>query len=294
MWRRLACAFFLVCLAGGLRGADWQATTWEGEPAYASESGGWRAVVSVARARLISFGPADRAVNLLLAPATRENRNRFGGHRLWLGPQSEWKNGWPPPSAWEYVEPASVAIEAGALRLAMPATGDEWPQLTRTYHWAGASLVCGAEFSGGTRPAQFVHILQVPAATVVTAEAQPEEKFPAGYVKLATYAAPFAARFEPPPQVTRADRLLTLQYTGKIAKFGFRPQSLTGRIPGYELRVSRGALKGETAGEAAAGFSTQVFFSDVSEELVELEQLSPLLTPGHPARFEMVLAGRRL
>lgn len=241
--------------------ADWQSVTWQGEPAYASSAGGWRAVVSVARGRLMHFGPADRDYNLLLAPASRADRNVLGGHRLWLGPQSDWASIWPPPAAWEYSEPASVESVAGVLRLLMPATGDDWPRLTRTYHWDGASLVCGAEFAGGARPAQFIQILQVRPEVTVAVAVRPEQAFPAGYVTLPSSAGPFSARFSPPPHVSRAGDALALRHTGTVTKLGFRPQTLAGRIDGYDLRVSRGTLTGTTVGEPDEGFHTQVYLS---------------------------------
>jgi hypothetical protein len=289
---RLLLAFLLGGLVTQLPAGEWTLTQWNGEDAYASSSGDWRAVVSVARGRLMHFGPAGSELNLLLAPAGPQNRNRRGGHRLWLGPQAEWTHGWPPPDAWEYRAPESVTTEAGVLRLAMFPTGDAWPRLTRTYRWAGASLVCGAEFSGGTRPAQFVHILQVRPGMVVTADARPENSFPAGYVLLPSTAGPFAAHFAAPSHVSRTGDTLALHHTGVVTKLGFRPQTLTGRIDGHELQVSRGTATGETVGAPDEGFFTQVYFSEANEAFAELEQLSPLFAPGRPARFEIVLTGR--
>ena len=280
---------FLPCAFGRTADADlpWQPFTWNGEPAWASASQGWRAIVSITRGRLMHFGPAGSDLNLLLAPETRTNRNRLGGHRLWLGPQTAWPKIWPPPEAWEYLEPAKVALAAGVLRLTMPATDDGWPQLTRTYHWAGASLVCEAEFSGGTRPAQFVQILQVPPSVRVTVGPRPETDFPAGYVRLA----PFTARFDDPPQVTRSAGSLTLRHNGTVVKLGFRPQAVTGRIGGFDLLVGRGAQTGREVGDPDAGFHTQVYLSEANEAFVELEQLSPLFAAGQDARFEIVLTG---
>lgn len=288
----LLLAVLLGAFAPGLLAADWQQVTWNGEPAYASASEGWRAVVSVTRARLMHFGPEGRDLNLLLAPATRENRNRLGGHRLWLGPQAEWAGGWPPPEAWEYREPASIANTGGVLRLALAPTSDAWPRLTRTYHWDGPRLVCGAESTGGTRPAQFIQILQLPPSTVLRGIVQPEPDFPAGYVRLDSTEGPFAARFVPPAQAALAGDTLTLRHTGRVGKFGFRPQTLTGVREGIELVVARGAQSGEVVGEPDKGFHAQVYLSDAHEAFVEIEQLSPLFAPGKPARFEMVLSGR--
>ena len=85
----------------------WQPLSWNGERAFAAESHGWRAVVSVERARLVYFGAVGAEHNLLFAPATRTGPHGWGGHRLWLGPQSLWN--WPPPAAWESSPARSVS-----------------------------------------------------------------------------------------------------------------------------------------------------------------------------------------
>lgn len=273
---------------------DWTRTTWHDEPAWESRSAGWRAVVSLTRARLMHFGPEDdRDVNLLLAPPTRANRNRLGGHRLWLGPQTEWPGFWPPPAAWEYEEAETVTVESGVLRLVMREAGDGWPRLVRTYHWDGGQLVCGAESSGGTHAAQLIQILQVPATTTVRATVQIEDDYPAGYVRLLSSAGPFTARFVPPPHASLAGDVLTLRHTNTVGKYGFRPQTLTGSQDGYELVVARGAQRGDAVGEPDEGFHAQVYLSDGGEPFVEIEQLSPRFAAGQPARFEMVLSGRK-
>ncbi len=281
-------------MAVAVNAAEWTNTTWHGEPAWESRADGWRAVVSASRARLMHFGPDGDDVNLLLAPPTRENRNRLGGHRLWLGPQTNWKGFWPPPAAWEYREAESVTTTDGVLRLSMESTGDGWPQLVRTYHWDGANLVCGAEFSGGTRPAQFIQILQVPDTMTVRATVHPAEGYPAGYVRLLSTAGPFTARFVPPPHASLTGDELTLRHTGVVGKYGFRPQTLTGVLGDYELVVGRGEQTGEIVGEPDEGFHAQVYLSEKDAPFSEIEQLSPLFAPGKPARFEMVLTGRKL
>jgi len=270
----------------------WQPTTWNGEHALVSTTQGWKAIVSLERGRLMLFGPADAEANLLLAPPTRGNRNILGGHRLWLGPQATWPRGWPPPAAWEFSGPESFTTDGGVLRMLMPDAGDGWPRLTRTYRWDGAKLVCGAEFSGGTRSAQFVQIFQVPIQTTVSARAQPEEDFPAGYVQLPSTAGPFAAKFSPPPQVTTTGDALSLRNTGAVLKLGFRPQTLTGHVGDFILSVSRGAQHGTVASEPDRGFFTQAYLGG-REPFIELEQLSPIFPAGAPAVFEVVLTGSR-
>lgn len=286
-------AFLLAAAAVAGRAGDWVRTTWHDEPAWESQAQGWRAVVSMTRARLMHFGPADTGANLLLAPPTRANRNRLGGHRLWLGPQTEWPRFWPPPAAWEYQEAESVAVADGVLRLTMGDAGAGWPRLVRTYHWDGGNLVCGAETSGGTRPAQLIQILQVPSATTVRATVHPAGGYPAGYVRLLSTAGPFTARFVPPLHASLAGDVLTLRHTNTVGKYGFRPQALTGALDGHELVVARGAQTGAVVDEPDEGFLSQVYLSEGGESFVEIEQLSPRFAAGQPARFEMVLTGRK-
>jgi len=269
----------------------WESIKWNGESALVSTSRGWRAVVSLERSRLMAFGPAGGDINLLLAPPTRANRNMLGGHRLWLGPQSTWPGGWPPPAAWEYDEPESWRIEDGALRLQMRDAGDGWPRLTRVYRWMGARLVCGAEISGGTRSVQIVQIFQVPPGNVVAATAHPEAAFPAGYVELPSTAGPFAAEFPVPPHVARDGDSIRLRHTGKVVKIGFRPQALTGSTGGWTLRVDRGDQTGPVAESPDEGFFTQVYLSGPDGRFIELEQLSPRFPAGSAAAFAVVLSG---
>jgi hypothetical protein len=275
--------------------APWQPTTWNDEPALVSTSLGWRAIVSLARGRLIHFGPADGEVNLLLAPPTRSNPNLLGGHRLWLGPQAMWATIWPPPKSWELSGPESYTTDGGVLRMPMADAGDGWPRLTRTYHWEGARLVCGAEMHGGNRPAQFIQIFQVPSSTEITVSVQPDAAAPHGYVLLPSGPVThFTADFSPPPHATLAGRLLTLRHRpGFILKIGCPPQTVTGRNGGFVLRVSRGTLTGTMADEPDRGFYTQIYLGG-DTPLIELEQLSPLFAPKADATFTTVLEAVRL
>ena len=164
----LVCFCFLPAVSRATAAAEpWRPLTWHGERALVSDSHGRRAIVSLERGRLLHFGLTDREANTLLAPSTRAQRNYWGGHRLWLGPQSTWGKFWPPPDAWEYLGAESFTAEAGVLRLVMPDAGEGWPRLRRTYQWDGPHLVCGAELLGGTRPAQIIQILQLPATARV-------------------------------------------------------------------------------------------------------------------------------
>jgi hypothetical protein len=279
---------------GRLAAADssWQPTLWSGEKALVSEHEGWRAIVSLERGRLTHFGPAASGANLLFATATRNDPAGWGGHRLWLGPQSTWAKIWPPPDAWEHSGPESFTVENGTLRLLMPDAGDGWPRLTRTYRWQGRQLVCGAEIKGGTRPAQIIQIVQVPGATQISVEALPDASAPQGYVRLpAGQVSKLTTIFDPPPHVIRQGNALVLHYLGVTEKLGFRPQALVSRDGlAVAIRVDRGRQTGGVAGGPDQGFFTQVFLGG-HEPFIELEQLTPLFSPGASATFEIEIAG---
>ena len=285
----LICCFLMASVK--TPASDWLPITWLNEKALVSVSGGWKAIVSLDRGRLMYFGPAESEFNLLLAPANRDNLNIWGGHRVWLGPQSSWASGWPPPREWESSGSGSFTNEKGVLRLQMVATKDDWPRITRVYQWSETKLVCGVEATGGNRPAQIIQIFQVPAATIVSAQAHPRDKFVAGYVRLPSMVSRFAAEFSQPAHVTRVGDELTLRHVRVIEKLGFTPQLLTGHVGNYSLTVTRGAQTGSVVSEPDQGFFTQVYLGG-EEPFIELEQLSPLFAAGQPASFAVVLEGK--
>lgn len=274
------------------RQTTWQPTQWQGERALISTSSGWKAIVSLERGRLVHFGPAGSDANLVFAPTTRDDPAGWGGDRVWLGPQTQWSQIWPPPAAWEHSGAESFNASSGTLRLVMPDAGDGWPRLARTYSWNGKVLACGVELSGGTRSAQVIHIVQVPRQAVVNVTASPGKIAPHGYVQLTSSVAPrFATDFPPPPQVTANGRALTLRHTDRVQKLGFTPQALNAHETTLGFTVSRGEQHGTIAGEPDAGFFTQVYLGG-PEPFIELEQLSPSFSPGADASFTIELEGR--
>ncbi|HEY4245546.1 MAG TPA: hypothetical protein VGM64_01755 [Lacunisphaera sp.] len=269
----------------------WQPTQWQGERAMISTSSGWKAIVSLERGRLVHFGPAGNDTNLIFAPKTRDDPAGWGGDRVWLGPQAQWAQIWPPPAAWEHSGADPVSVTAGMLRLIMPEAGDGWPRLTRTYRWNGKVLVCGVETSGGTRGAQVIHIVQVPRQTVVNVTARPDKGAPLGYVQLPSSATPrFTTDFTPPPHVTTKGQALTLRHIGHVQKLGFNPQPLTAHEGSLGFTVSRGEQHGTVVSEPDAGFFTQVYLGG-PEPFIELEQLSPSFSPGAGTSFSIELEG---
>jgi len=273
--------------------AAWQPVTWNGEHAFAAVSGEWKAIVSVERGRLVYFGAAKEEHNLLFAPSTRGHVAGWGGHRIWLGPQTSWVRNWPPPDAWEHSAAAVVAIDGARLVLTLSDSPDGWPRLTREYFWRDGRLHCNARASGGTRDAQIIHILQVPALAEVELQATPTADAPRGYVLVHLGRQPSPeGKFSPPKQVAEVAGKLQLKFTNTMEKLGFTPQPLLARIGHASLRVERGESAGNALTLPDEGFATQVYLGNDQSPLIELEQLSPLWRAGEDANFEIVIEGR--
>ncbi|HWA84805.1 MAG TPA: hypothetical protein VG710_01170 [Opitutus sp.] len=284
-----ACA--VVSAAAAETKSGWAATTWNGERAYAATSGAWRAIVSIDRGRLIYFGAANEDRNLLFAPPKRDTPMGWGGHRVWCGPQELWPGGWPPPEAWEHSAPANVKAEGARLELKMPDSPDGWPNITREYFWTDGALHCRVKLTGGTRDAQIIQILQVPASAEATVQAAASPKAVRGYVQVHLGRHP-SPRYEFPaaPQVAADGGSLRIKFAGTVEKLGFDPQPLHARIGGTALTISRGVGEGAVVSTPDDGYMTQVYFGSSQAALIELEQLSPLWRAGDPAEFDLVIS----
>lgn len=289
-WIFFLAAFFSAAHAAEKK-PEWQSTTWNGEHALVAVSSGWKAIVSLDRSRLVHFGRASDETNLLFAPTTKQDAAGWGGHRLWLGPQSTWSGGWPPPAAWEHSGAESFSQTEGTLRLVIPDAGEGWPRLVRTYRWNGDRLICTAELSGGSRSVQFVNIVQIPSPSLVAVSASPGKSAPLGYVLLPSTATPrFTTDFRPPPHVSRNENDLTLHHLKTVLKLGFVPQALIAHEGDVVLKMSRLAPAETSTSEPDQGFFTQVYFGG-SEPFVELEQLSPMCPAGKDASFAFEIQG---
>lgn len=271
----------------------WQEIRWQEERAFAASSGGFEAIVSVERGRLIHLGREGGGENLLYVPPDRNNPAEWGGHRVWLGPQEEWRRNWPPAAEWEASAAESVRVDGARLELLMPSTGDEWPRLRRVYFWKDGKLRCEARIDGGRRAVQIIHVVQVLATAEVNVKAEPSAEVPRGYVQLHLGRGPQPVReFPAPPHVSGDGDELTLRFAGKMEKLGFAQQPLVARVGGEILRVQRGVSSGRVVAMPDHGFVTQVYFSSSSAPLIELEQLSPLYARDQEARFEIVIDPR--
>lgn len=283
-----------LALAATAPAAEWRETTWRGETAYEADAAGWTAIVSAERARLVYLGRGDGKANLLFETAERSDPVGWGGHRVWLGPQSAWSSGgWPPPAAWEKAPAERVIAQADRIELVLPDAGDGWPRLTRVYFWGEGKLHCVVRTRGGTRPAQVIQILQVATSAVVTARAAPTATVPRGYVLVHLGRQPSPQYvFPEPPQVARHGEAVELHYNGTTEKIGLRPTALEAHFAEGGLRVTRGREAGAIDAAPDDGFVTQVYLGSPSTPLIELEQLSPAWKPGGDAEFEMIVEPR--
>lgn len=289
-------ALLLLMTMGEAAAADgvWRETRWNHERAHVATAGEWEAIVSTDRGRLVYFGQSGGGKNLLFAPATRDTPEGWGGHCIWLGPQTDWAKDWPPPRAWEASTAARVVIENDRLVLAMPDAGDEWPSLVRTYHWFEGRLHCEARVSGGGRNAQIIQLVRVPSEWSVDLQASASEETPFGYVQLHLGRTPSPIRrFEEPRHVSRTEAGVTLRHTDRMEKLGFAPQPIVARKGTIRLIVDRGRSEGPFVGAIPdEGFVTQVYLGSGRAPLIELEQLSPLWAAANDALFEIILEAR--
>jgi len=275
----LLCTLLQGCASPSAPVSRWTRSTWNEEPAWVSDSGEWRAIVSEHRARLIYLGPKDGTTNLLFAPVAPKEFRPRGGHLFWLGPQSEWNGrwgAWPPPEEWEQ-QPARLAeVEDDSLRLTLPRPDKTRPQLIRAYRWTDGVLHCRVAWSGGVGDHQAIQILQLPSHAIVEAQLSP--KTSPRFVRFDT-----KGKQESIPEVLGegamllSGGLLRLQSRGEPDKYGFPPGTLHARIGGHDLALGRGTVEGIALKSPDRGFDTQVYLGGETWPFIELEHLTPRL-----------------
>jgi hypothetical protein len=273
------CVVLQGCASPPASAPRWTRDTWNEEPAWVSDSGEWRAIVSEHRARLIYLGPKDGTTNLLYAPVAPKEFRPRGGHLFWLGPQSEWNGrwgAWPPPEEWEQLPAHRAEVEGDSLRLALPRPDKTRPQLTRAYRWENGVLHCRAAWSGGAGDHQAMHLLQLPSHTIV--ETRLSTKTPPRFVRFDT-----KGKQESVPEALGESAtllpggLVRMQSHVEPDKYGFPPGTLHARIDAYRLTLGRGTIEGPALESPDQGFDTQVYLGGSTWPFVELEHLSPRL-----------------
>jgi hypothetical protein len=268
------CILFLDSASALGSDKGWSRVEWRGEQAWASASKGWTAIVSEERARLVSITPPRSDENLLFAEL--KNEFSWGGHRFWLGPQSEWSAVWPPPADWERSAAASVEVSGKVLRVEHPRTHANYPGLVRTYEWKEGVLHCAASW----QDARFhgIHILQLPTMAVVRVERRITESLPLGYVLLPIFRRNelLTAREVSPAVAKVSGNEIILRTTGTSEKIGVPPQDIVAEIGAYRLTMRRGKMEGMAEATPDLGMLTQVFLGSDENVFTEIEQLTPL------------------
>ncbi len=273
-----------LLLAGCASPGQWTRVEGSSGPIWRSDRATWRAEVDPARGRLTSLGPIGGR-NLLFEPT--HNELGFGGHRVWLGPQTEWEVFWPPPDNWELSAADRITVLSdGSLSVLSPSAGSGAPALHRNYRWvADGRLECVVEWTEA-RPGgrQAIQIFQIASGAAVEAEARPESRAPHGYVLLPLLDRPQVLRkFRVPPHVRRTGRRVILERAATEEKFGFVEQPLLARWPDrLELILHPGPSRGVVVDDPSEGYPTQVYLGSDAWPLIEIEQLSPRLRPEKP------------
>lgn len=269
----LALLALALHLIPGLSAAEWTPVLWHGENAWQSTSQGWVATVSQERSRLVAITRAGAQRNLLYE-APRDGIS-WGGHRCWLGPQSDWHPVWPPPRDWESSAAARVKASGPLLTVAHPHTDPQYPALTRTYEWRDGVLHCRLSWQGGRFYG--IHVVQLPRDAVVTVRRDATPALPLGYALVPIYRRPGTLTDVPIARaVSRIDGdTITLRHADHTEKAAFFPQTILARIGKYRLQMERGEQSGFSSSSPDMGLLTQVFLGDRLNPFIEIEQLSP-------------------
>jgi len=272
---------FMMTVSSSLATTTWEKTTWRGEPAWSSNHGAVRAVVSELRSRLLYLGASDGSLNVINAPYPRVLPNaeqrwpNQGGHRFWLGPQKTWI--WPPLTEWEYASAADVSVKNGVLTLHHPHTDKAYPPITREYAWEEGRLRCTARWPDQGRAYYGMQVIPVDLPFVGSAKLVKTPALPLGMVEVKLDGANTDG-FLPHPAITIAGDTATLRGSQKVIKIGFSPQTLTiDRRDGWKLAVSPGPSQGKTAESPDHGYLSQIWVGSPEHDLAELEQLTPYL-----------------
>ncbi len=262
----------------------WSATEWCGEPARVSTQGMVRAVVSLARCRLMYLGAADGSLNLLdapvpaVAPAAPSDSPNWGGHRFWLGPQKRWV--WPAPVEWEHAAAAAVSERDGVLVLAHERRDPAYPALTREYAWEGERLRCTVRWQADGRPYFGMHVVAVNTPFQVTARRFAWDEVPEGVVDVQMTGPVVRGLLGHPALEFREDNIVVTAGR-KMAKCGFVVQPLAiDRPQGWRLALHPGPHEGLALESPDKGYLSQVWVGDAAVPLAELEQLTPYLIGG--------------
>ncbi|MBK1875503.1 hypothetical protein [Pelagicoccus mobilis] len=269
-----------------LTASPWTISTYLEEPSYVSKSadGAWLAHVSIPRARLTYFGPANLSQNLLRVtppplPQHGPHAPSWGGHIVWMLSDAlpHWK--WPPLREWEYTPAAQIENYAGALSLIRPQVHPKFPALGRSYHWEGNTLVCES-FWTPTQSAHHlaIHTLHVPFNAQIELS---QTSLKGTFKELDGFSItehPVADR----PGLTLDQTTAKICPSSQSAKYAFPTQEIAAHIDNYRLSMQRLNASSNELDNPFTDLLTHVWIAsqDLESPFIEIEQASPYLTPG--------------
>lgn len=274
-------ALFCILVSGCAQTRDWKEVRTTDRQVWRADCGRWRAEVEPSRGRLTFLGKIG-GKNLLLRPEGPPSDLEFGGHRVWLGPQTEWKALWPPPPEWESRRADTVKLKAGGqLEVASPENSVKVPSIRRIYRWSRPGLLeCRVVWAEEERDGrQSVNVLQLADGAIVEAKASPNPSAPNGFVQI-PLSGPLApvARFAVPAQAKVTGNRVLMRRASSEAKLGFPVQTLTARWPDAVLVLRPGRTEGRVTGDPDSGFRSHVYLGPDEWPVMEIEQLSPKLS----------------
>lgn len=272
-------AWVLSAAAAGESG-EWRSATWNGEAAWTAAEGGWIAVVSPSRGRLVEIRHPASGTVVLRAPERLVPVGAAwlgGGHQVWLGPQERWQ--WPPPAVWEGAA-ASAEVVQHDLVLRLPA-GPDAPALERRYAWQRGELRCTVAWRD-LRPWCALHVLRVDGGVAAPVRIEPNADAPHGFaIRDCSDGSPSTSRFAwPQPGIEPVGDLLRLVSMPRRKWKAYLPlQPLTVAVAGGAMRMRAGPVVGRVVGESDHGLTSQVYLAPSEAGYIEIEQVSPLLLP---------------
>ncbi len=281
-------ASFLIlafCLVGCATPGKWYSTLAQGRIVWRADSGNLRAEVDPARGRLSFLGPRE-GPNFLNSPSDPADPLQLGGHRVWLGPQTEWHPFWPPPANWEMTAAQWVKPNRGGiLELETSAKSGKEIAIRRSYRWQKEGLLeCKVSWQERSpRGHQSMQIFQLAKGAVFEASPKPAKSAPRGFVRLPIGPRPTTETdFALPPHATSTGKTLLLRRMPEEEKLGFPTQTLSARWPDGELRLHPGRIQGKARNRPDGPYDSQIYLGADAFPLLEFEHLSPRLVPWWP------------
>ncbi|MDX2079255.1 MAG: hypothetical protein SFU53_00580 [Terrimicrobiaceae bacterium] len=274
----------MLLLTGCTASREWQrGRSEDGAKVWRADSGGWTAEVEPTRGRLTFLGPTGGR-NFLLRP--EPDGLGFGGHRVWLGPQTEWPVFWPPPANWENKAAARTRqTRDGTLIVDGADGGPQSPAIRREYRWiSDGALECTVSWKETTtKGRQAIQILKIDPKAEVFAERAPTKSAPLGFIQLPIAGRPAThTHFAPSDHVKIQGRSVRFRRAQAEEKFGVPSQSLIARWADAEIHLHPRGQFGRAVGEPDGPFSSHIYLGAHDLEVVEIEQLSSRLVPERP------------